>query len=106
MSWSTAANSTPVPLREVAGLAVLVAVRDSEKPDSAHLAVDPRAWAAFVRSLQVRRPRRAGVRRQEESRGGDHRGRDGPPGGGACVRCGCTSGHGDLATRQRRVKHA
>ncbi|MCE0445607.1 DUF397 domain-containing protein [Streptomyces tricolor] len=65
---------------EVAGPTVLVAVRDSEQPDSAHLAVDPRAWAAFVRSLQVRRPRRAGVRRQEESRGGDHRGRDDPSG--------------------------
>ncbi|MEU1007217.1 DUF397 domain-containing protein [Streptomyces sp. NPDC005890] len=36
---------------EVADLPALVAVRDSKKPDSAHLAVDPRAWAAFVRAL-------------------------------------------------------
>ncbi|MEU6588589.1 DUF397 domain-containing protein [Streptomyces sp. NPDC046881] len=36
---------------EVADLPTLVAVRDSKKPDSGHLAVDPRAWAAFVRAL-------------------------------------------------------
>ncbi|MFJ4523675.1 DUF397 domain-containing protein [Streptomyces sp. NPDC088810] len=36
---------------EVADLPALVAVRDSKKPHSAHLAVDPRAWAAFVRAL-------------------------------------------------------
>ncbi|MEU2063740.1 DUF397 domain-containing protein [Streptomyces sp. NPDC013455] len=36
---------------EVAGLPALVAVRDSKEPDSAYLAVDPRTWAAFVRSL-------------------------------------------------------
>ncbi|GGW18078.1 hypothetical protein GCM10018980_53570 [Streptomyces capoamus] len=36
---------------EVAEVNALVAVRDSKRPDSAHLAVDPRAWAAFVRAL-------------------------------------------------------
>ncbi|MES9520313.1 DUF397 domain-containing protein [Streptomyces capoamus] len=36
---------------EVAEGNALVAVRDSKQPDSAHLAVDPRAWAAFVRAL-------------------------------------------------------
>ncbi|MGA5040366.1 DUF397 domain-containing protein [Streptomyces capoamus] len=36
---------------EVAEGNALVAVRDSKRPDSAHLAVDPRAWDAFVRAL-------------------------------------------------------
>lgn len=36
---------------EVAEMNTLVAVRDSKRPESAHLAVDPRAWAAFVRAL-------------------------------------------------------
>ncbi|MGW2421949.1 DUF397 domain-containing protein [Streptomyces sp. NPDC001709] len=37
---------------EVAGLPALVAVRDSKKPDAAHFAVTPHAWAAFVGALK------------------------------------------------------
>ncbi|WP_225824354.1 DUF397 domain-containing protein [Streptomyces naphthomycinicus] len=37
---------------EVAGLPALVAVRDSKNPGAAHLAVAPRAWAAFVGALK------------------------------------------------------
>ncbi|MEU6667036.1 DUF397 domain-containing protein [Streptomyces sp. NPDC046727] len=36
---------------EVADLPALIAIRDSKKPDAAHLTVTPRAWAVFVSAV-------------------------------------------------------
>ena len=37
---------------EVAQTAASCLIRDSKEPDGAHLAVAPRAWAAFIRGVK------------------------------------------------------
>ncbi|MFF9816459.1 DUF397 domain-containing protein [Streptomyces sp. NPDC014006] len=49
---SYSSSNEPGECVEVAGTSVAVHVRDSKTPDTAQVAVAPRAWAAFLGALK------------------------------------------------------